>query len=246
MVFKSVNDLLERTYCIIERIHFAGPSAARTGYTVAASLEKTRTYLVLLTCLRFWKGDFPFMRWLFSFWERAPVEGENESALMGEWHGVARRARGLHARDEAVSACLHAATTVSPRCVRLYVRCGRLAVEMLLQMQLPGLRSRNSMGLGAGFSTLRGCAAFHASLTCWSAYLGRTPNLSTTQRARYEWKHPIPVLLHAEAAWSCTGFSRMKPFKLVYRSMHTSMSGSVLPRWLLTSLRTEAAAFTAG
>ena len=46
MVFKSVNDLLERTYCIIERIHFAGPSAARTGYTVAASLEKTRTYLL--------------------------------------------------------------------------------------------------------------------------------------------------------------------------------------------------------
>jgi hypothetical protein len=53
MVFKSVNDLLERTYCIIERIHFAGPSAARTGFTVAASLEKTRTYLTYLVPIVF-------------------------------------------------------------------------------------------------------------------------------------------------------------------------------------------------
>lgn len=167
---------------------------------------------------------------------------------MGEWHGVARRARGLHARDEAVSACLHAATTVSPRCVRLYVRCGRLAVEMLLQMQLPGLRSRNSMGLGVGFSTLRGCAAFHASVL--THMLVSLPGQNTKpvhySRARYEWKHTFPASLHAEAAWSRAGFLRMKPFKLVYRSMHTSMSGSVLPRWLLTSLRTEAAALTAG
>lgn len=68
--------------------------------------------------------------------------------------------------------------------------------------------------------------------------MSTTPSLSTTQHVGYDWKYSSRASLHAEVASLCARLSRMNAHTgqlvwashsiFVYRSMYTSMSGSVL------------------